>query len=171
LEQKWRHGDKQYHQEAQLTAILDFIDKNFGILVVGLIVAGITALSVAHNNRLNRAAIARAAFRAAVMTELGSVYPVPNPWPDNIAGFLKSRFSALQAAVVAFRPVVKEAVAFDAAWLNFYCAYPTKMQEQCYHHYGTAHDPMTGTQEMAQKKALATFRANVERLLSFAEDA
>ena len=120
-------------------------------------------------SKADRIAAARASFRAAVMAELGSVYPIPNAWPDDIATFLKARFSALQSAVETFRPFVNDKASFDAAWLSFYNAYPTQQQGQWYHHYGPAHDPLIETKESAHNKAMLTFKNNVSRLLLFAE--
>ena len=123
----------------------------------------------ANREKSGRHAAACAAFRAAVMLELGSVYPVPNPWPGNIDAFLRERFNALQTAVQVFGPFVANRSEFDAAWLAFYCAYPTKTREQCYHHYFASFDPTLGTQEQADRKARAEFKTNVARLLQFAD--
>ena len=152
-----------------MTVFFSFICNNAGAFFISLTLLCVAAFFVAKNNRGNRIAIARLAFRSAVMAELGSVYPIPNPWPDDIATFLKARFSALQSAVETFRPFVNDKASFDAAWLSFYNAYPTKQQGQWYHHYGPAHDPLIETKEIAHNKAMLTFKNNVLRLLLFAE--
>jgi hypothetical protein len=124
----------------------------------------------AHRDRVNRRAAACAAFRSAIAKELGSIYPIPNAWPKDIAGFFKPRFDSLQTAVQLFRPFVRDKAAFDVAWLRYYCAYPDKWQEQCYHHYMSAYDPKIGTQEGADRKAKTEFHNNVSRLLAFANE-
>ena len=139
--------------------------------VAGVCVAWLVVHRLAvGRERASRQAAACAAFRSALLTALGSIYPTPNPWPENITVFLKSRFDALQTATQVFRPFVRDKVGFDAAWLRYFSAYPTKTSEQCYHHYMSAYDPLIGTQQLAENKARSEFHKNVSALLRFADE-
>ena len=133
-------------------------------IITAVIVAYLTWL---YNKRTRRIA-ACTNFRAAIINELGSIYPNPSAWPHDISGFLKSKFMNLQFAVTTFRPYVKDKTVFDAAWLRYYCAYPNKTKEQIYHHYLSSFDPLIGNQDMAGQKARSEFHKNVSSLLSCA---
>lgn len=109
-------------------------------------------------------------FRAAILAELGGIYPIPSNWPENIKPFFEQRFPALQIAVGKFRPFVTDKKGFDGAWLRYYCAYPGKTNDQCYHHYEASYDPFIGTQALADRKCRANFHENVTRLLLFADE-
>lgn len=76
-------------------------------------------------------------FRAAVIAELKSIYPLPVSWPQNIDGFLRLAFPALQSAVAEFRPFVPSwrRRAFDQAWSQYRNAYGREVDAQVYHHY------------------------------------
>jgi hypothetical protein len=126
-------------------------------------------LTISRDSNTRRIAAA-AAFRAAILSELGAIYPTATYWPDDISSYLKSKFIALQAAVAQFRPFVRDESGFDAAWLRYYCAYPDKLQEQCYHRYMSAHDPVLETQAQANARAQRVFHQNVNALLAFANE-
>lgn len=110
-----------------------------------------------------RRATACAIFRAAVLNELGSIYPNPSAWPENIDAFLRSKFVALQAAVENFRPFFPwwRRRLFDRAWFHYRCATGREVDTQCYHHY------MAFGSNQGYK---AIFHSNVYRLLSFANE-
>ena len=150
------------------------IETAIAVALIALLGVFISALATHRlglwRERKARRATAAAQFRNAVMAELFSVYPIPGAWPNDIAGFFKARFDALQAAIQLFRPYVPDKAAFDDAWLRFYCAYPDKMQEQCYHHYMSSYDPAFGNQEAADRKARGELHKNVTRLLAFADE-
>ncbi|MGN6082450.1 hypothetical protein [Trinickia sp.] len=128
-----------------------------------------TALSVAlishrfavQRDRRNRRLQACDAFRAAVLSELSSVYPLATEWPEDVDTFLRSRFPQLQTAVTNFRPFVPvyRRCAFDRAWQRYRCATGREIDAQCYHHYMAFGD---------NPKYQQAFRANVAKLLSFA---
>lgn len=116
-----------------------------------------------HNGFNSRRATACATFRASVLGELGSIYPNPAAWPENIDAFLRSHFTALQTAVENFRPFVPwwSRWRFDRAWFRYRCATGRKVDIQCYHHYMAFGD---------NPNHKAIFHANVSSLLSFANE-
>lgn len=139
-------------------------------IIGGCVGALATGLFVRLNNKTTRRAAAFSAFRAVVLSELGSVYPKPVNWPANVDAFFKAHFDALQVAVENVRPFVADGIGFERAWVKYYNAYPNKTNEQCYHHYSSAHDPYVGTQEMANAKCRAELHKNVSNLLSFTRE-
>ena len=142
--------------------IEQFLENPYQILGAVLL-ASFVGYVTWRNNFKNRRAAACATFRSAVLKELGSVYPNVVSWPENIDGFLRSRFSALQAAVENFRPFVPwwRRWLFDRAWFRYRCATGRKIDVQCYHHYMGFNDNPN------YKEA---FKNNVLRLLSFANE-
>lgn len=102
-------------------------------------------------------------FRAAVLDELGSIYPLPANWPEDIDAFLRAAFSNLQVAVAEFRPFVPRwrRRAFDRAWSRYRNTYARAADVQVYHHYDERF--------LSVPNAKAAFRHNVDVLLSFAE--
>jgi hypothetical protein len=118
--------------------------------------------------RNNRRVIASAAFRAAIEKELGPMltkFPTDSP---EIDGRLKHAFPALESAVREFRrhvPLLQRR-GFNRVWLIYHCAYPDNWKEgECYHHYLGSHSP-----EEPPPDSKTIFRANVERLLSYAKE-
>lgn len=101
-------------------------------------------------------------FRAAVLKELSSIYPLPANWPEDIDGFLRAVFPRLQVAVAEFRPFVPRwrRRAFDCAWSRYRNTYGRAEDIQVYHHYQGFH---------SAPDAKAAFRHNVDVLLSFAK--
>ena len=147
---------------------------SFELWLIGIAGAA-AALIIPHRfsiwrDRHSRKVSASASFRAAVVAELGRIYPVVINWPEDMDTFLRSAFPNLQGAVFQFRHFVPwwDRWRFDRAWLRFYCAYPGKMDEQCYHHYLGFYDKGTHRQAVGQREAL--FHKNVRHLLSFARE-
>ena len=122
-------------------------------------------LAITRDNRSRRSA-AKAAFHSAVLAELGSIYPSPAAWPQDINTFLRSKFTALQAAVENFSPSVPrlDRWGFDRAWLRYCCSTGRECDKNTYHHYMGSHAPGEPPPDVK-----AIFRANVERLLSYAK--
>lgn len=97
------------------------------------------------------------------MAELGSIYPHASAWPENIDGFLRSHFTALQTAVENFKPFVPwwKRWLFEHAWFRYRCATGRKVDVQSYHHYMAF---------SGQPDPKVVFHKNVSRLLRFADD-
>lgn len=152
--------------------LLKFLADNIVAIFGSLLVAALGAHFVWRNNFKTRRANACATFRAAVLAELGSVYPHPAPWPRNIDAFLRTHFTALQIAVTNFRPFIPwwDRWRFDRAWFRYRCATGRKIDIQCYLHYFDAYDPAKSTQAEATANVKALFHSNVSRLLSFANE-
>ena len=110
-----------------------------------------------------RRAAACEAFRSAVLGELSGLYPLASSWPADIDSHLRAKYPALQSAVARFRPYVSwyRRWQFDRAWDRYRNAYGRTVGVQVYHHY-------IGFNNEADPKE--TFRRNVYRLLSFAND-
>lgn len=146
-------------------------------LFLGIIGSILLALFVGwingRNSRKNRLANASERFRNIVIQELKEVYPNPANWPENIDGFLRARFTTLQAAVEAFCPFVPfySRWFFRRVWVSYYNAYKSGGCE-CYHHYM----PFSGesvvngkrTKNDNTKTYKQTFKRNIDQLLKFA---
>jgi hypothetical protein len=143
--------------------MLDTIINNFWTIAAAVLSFVFVGYITWRNNFKTRRAAACAAFRSAVLAELGSIYPNVASWPENIDAFLRSRFSALQTAVENFRPFVPwwRRWLFDRAWFRYRCATGRKIDVQCYHHYMAF---------SGQPDPKITFYSNVSRLLSFANE-
>ncbi|WP_256361333.1 hypothetical protein [Methylomonas koyamae] len=131
----------------------------FGAILLACFGAWLTYRTVHRGRR----AAACSAFRAAVLAELGPIYPNASSWPANIDSFLRSRFPALQTAVETFRPFVPwwKRWLFERAWFRYRCATGRKIDVQCYHHYVPIGD---------NPNYKANFQGNVSALLSFADE-
>ncbi len=131
----------------------------FGSILLACFVAWL-GYRTAHRGRRAAACVT---FRSAVLTELGSIYPNPAAWPEDIDAFLRSHFTALQTAVENFRPFVPRwnRWRFDRAWFRYRCATGRKVDIQCYHHYMAFGD---------NPNYKAIFHSNVSSLLSFANE-
>lgn len=141
--------------------------------VVGMLIGGLAthflSKDISRQNEFNNAA---ATFRNKVLTELSGLYPYPIKWPEesihsigNIASFLESKFTILNAAVSEFRDFLPPPKwdAFDNAWFSFYNATGRKIDNencQCYHHYM----PFGSNPNYKEN-----FKHNVDQLLSFAK--
>ena len=105
---------------------------------------------------------AAANFRAAVLSALHGLYPLPFEWPDDITQSLRNAAPTLQSAVAQFRPFVPwwRRRAFDRAWFRYRSGTGREIDLQNYHHYipfGSNPDYKTN------------FRRNVHALLFFAK--
>jgi len=155
---------------------MDFVVENFAAIATILLTAALGAHFLWRNNLKTRRANACAAFRSAVLAELGSIYPNPgiDTWPDNIDHFLRSRFVALQTAVSNFRPFVPlwRRWCFDRAW-KFYLKGKHGMRGQ-HQNYGQ-YESHSGTDEKGNPYDThltyrQTFKRNVSCLLSYAKE-
>jgi hypothetical protein len=127
-------------------------------------------------DRRTRVIQAGNAFRAHVLAELKGLYPIPSNWPagTGIEPTLKGKFAALQMAVETYKPFLsKEKQAeFDAAWVTYFCALKGR-REQTYHHYMNITSTSVhsfGGETVIPNDGKVTFKRNVARLLSFAQD-
>lgn len=143
--------------------LVELFYEHFVPVAGSLLTAALGAHLVWRNNFKTRRANACAAFRAAILNELGSLYPNPVAWPENIDAFLRSHFIALQTAVENFRPFVPwwDRWRFDRAWFRYRCATGRKVDIQCYHHYMSF-----GTNPNYK----SIFHTNVYNLLLFANE-
>ena len=156
----------------ELTALeIAYISGGFGIIgsLVGSIATHFLSKDTYRQNEFNKAA---ATFRSKVLIELSGLYPYPIKWPEetihsigNIAAFLESKFTILNAAVSEFRDFLPPSKwdAFDKAWFSFYNATGRKIDNencQCYHHYM----PFGSNPNYKEN-----FKHNVDQLLSFAK--
>jgi hypothetical protein len=135
-------------------------------LIVGLVVVVVGGV-LTHNlssRRDHQTARRNAAakFRAAFLSALSGLYPLPTNWPEDINHFLRGVFPALQSAVGEFRPFVAfwRRRAFDRAWFNYRCGTGREIDLQNYFHYMAF-----GSNPNAKEN----FRRNVAALLSFAD--
>jgi hypothetical protein len=135
-------------------------------LVVGLVVVVVGGV-LTHNlsRRRDRQTAKRNAatkFRAAFLTALSGLYPLPTNWPDDINRFLRGVFPTLQSAVAEFRPFVPfwRRRAFDRAWFKYRCGTGRQIDLQNYLHY---------IEFGSNPNAKEIFRRNVAALLSFAD--
>jgi hypothetical protein len=97
--------------------------------------------------------------------ELADIYPYPINWPKDIDAFLRSKFTALNAAIGEFRHYlpVGDYDSFDNAWFKFYCSTGREVDIkncQSYHQYIAFED---------KPNFKETFKHNVDSLLIFAK--
>ncbi|MCQ8116997.1 hypothetical protein [Methylomonas rosea] len=146
-----------------MEAFIAFLYEHFVSIIGVLLTTSLVAYLTWRNNFKVRRANACVAFRAAVLSELGSIYPNPAEWPKNIDAFLRSHFTALQIAVENFRPFVPwwKRWLFSRAWFHYRCSTGRPVDIQCYQHYVDFGD---------NPNHKAIFYANVSRLLAFANE-
>jgi hypothetical protein len=111
------------------------------------------------------------------LKELQGLYPLPAAWPPTtgIEPRLKKVFPALQSAVATYRPFIpkSEQSAFDEAWLVYRTATKREIDTQSYTHYMNMTSTTVssfGGETVLPNDGKATFKRNVDRLLSFAQD-
>lgn len=114
-------------------------------------------------------------FRANVLAELKGLYPIPSNWPagTGIEPMLKGKFAALQMAVETYKPFLSKGkqAKFHEAWVTYFCALKGR-REQTYHHYMNITSTSVnsfGGETVIPNDGKATFRRNVDRLLSFSQ--
>ncbi len=137
----------------------------------------LTALINSVSGRKERRIKAATAFRDTFLKELQGLYPLPADWPPTtgIEPRLKKVFPALQSAVSTYRPFIpkNEQAAFDEAWLVYRTATKREIDTQCYTHYMNMTSTTIssfGGETVLPNDGKATFKRNVDRLLSFAQD-
>jgi len=156
-----------------INAILSNPNAVFGSVLLAIFGAWLGYLT-AHRGRR---ATACAAFRASILNELGSIYPNPAAWPENIDAFLRSRFTALQSAVENFRAFVpwwKHSL-FDRAWRTYRLG--TDGRDIDIQHYGQYRpyivEGVENDRYYKQDRTLTckmNFKKNVEQLLSYTNE-
>jgi len=126
--------------------------------------------------RKERRIKAAATFRETFLKELQGLYPLPADWPrtTGIEPRLRRVFPALQAAVSTYRPFIpkREQGAFDEAWLIYRTATKREIDAQSYTHYMNMTSTTVssfGGETVLPNDGKATFKRNVDRLLSFAQ--
>lgn len=106
---------------------------------------------------------AAAKFRAAIITELTGLYPIPIDWPDDIGSRLNATSPKIQAAVEEFKPFVTDGTAFNEAWLQYYTHYK--------HTIPKAFNLANKIYENEKIQSVRDeFKHNIENLLSFAKE-
>lgn len=117
--------------------------------------------------------VASARFRDIVLRELCDFYPTFTRWDGGKFGDeLASKFAVLQSAVADFESslVWYKHRAFRRAWFSYCNATGRECDINTYLHYFDSYDPHASTQAEATAKVQALFRANVQRLLSYAKE-
>jgi len=137
----------------------------------------ITTLTKFVGGRKERRIKAAAAFRETFLKELQGLYPLPSDWPrtTGIEPRLRIVFPALQAAFSTYRPFIpkSEQGAFDEAWLIYRTATKREIDTQSYTHYINMTSTTVssfGGETILPNDGKATFKRNVDRLMSFAKD-
>jgi hypothetical protein len=117
------------------------------------------------------------AFRESFLKELQGVYPLPADGPPTtgIEPRLKKAFSTLQGAVSSYRPFIpkRERASYDEVWLVNRTATKREIDTQSYTHNMSITSTSVssfGGQTVFLHDGKATFKRNVDRLLSIAED-
>lgn len=138
----------------------------------------VTTLINSILGRRERRIKAATTFREAFLKELQGLYPLPADWPRStgIEPRLRKVFPALQAAVSTYRPFVPmgKQAAFDEAWLIYRTATKREIDTQSYVHYMDITSTTIssfGGETVLPNDGKATFKRNVDRLLSFAKEA
>jgi hypothetical protein len=118
-----------------------------------------------------------AAFRESFLRGLQGLYPLPSDWPPTtgIEPRLRKVFPVLQGAVSTYRPFILKGdqIAFGDAWLIYKTATKREIDTQSYSHYMNITSVTVssfGGETVLPNDGKATFKRNVDRLLSFAED-
>jgi hypothetical protein len=127
--------------------------------------------------RKERRIKAAATFRETFLKELQGLCPLSADWPatTGIEPRLRKVFPSLQGAVSTYRPFVpkSEQSAFDEAWLIYRTATKREIDTQSYTHYMNMTSTTVssfGGQTVLPNHGKATFKRNVDRLLSFAQE-
>lgn len=127
--------------------------------------------------RKERRIKAATAFRETFLKELQGLYPLPADWllTTGIEPRLKKVFPALQGAISTYRQFIpkSEQTAFDEAWLVYRTATKREIDTQSYTHYMNMTSTTLssfGGETVLPNDGKATFKRNVDRLLSFAQD-
>ncbi|MBL4900904.1 MAG: hypothetical protein JKX76_14940 [Colwellia sp.] len=139
--------------------IINYIIPISGAVTLACFVGYINWRSSFKVRRANACAI----FRDSIMSELGSIYPQVDTWPDDIDSFLRHRFTALQVTIENYRPFVSwwKRGRFDAAWFRYRCSTGREIDTRCYHHYMSFED---------NPNYKIIFYKNVHRILKFANE-
>lgn len=156
-----------------INAFLSDPNAVFGAILLASFVAWLGYRTAHRGRRAN----ACAAFRVAILNELGSIYPNSTAWPENIDVFLRSRFAALQSAVENFRPFLPwwKRSRFDRAWRIYRLG--ADGRDIDIQHYGQYRpyniEGLENGREYKQDQTLTCkiiFKKNVDQLLSFADE-
>ena len=150
---------------------MDTVLTIIGAILLALFVGWING----RNNRINRLAISSDKFRNTFIKELEDIYPHPVNWPENIDGFLRTKFTALQAAVKLYGDILPwhKRYFFYKAWFRYRCATGRKIDTQSYLHY----IPTSGVSLINGKEIFhdntktykQDFKYNVDSILKYAK--
>ncbi|MCK7599088.1 hypothetical protein M0G74_17575 [Microbulbifer sp. CAU 1566] len=142
--------------------------------IVGALLGSILTyrLSVNLSDRSHRLLASRKLV-SVFAKELADVYPTSVNWPENIDGYLRQKFTILQAAVSEFRFSLPESewAAFDREWFNYYCSTGRSIdrQSQSYIHYMNFTIQSNDTGGEYEQVGPDNLRSNVDKILSFAK--
>ncbi|NYG32573.1 hypothetical protein HZU83_20515 [Sphaerotilus montanus] len=162
--------------------VIQIIESNWPAILGAILLACFGAYLAWRNGYKARRAAAAAKFRAAVLTALQGLYPVPVAWPKNelrIRDELKERFPGLQTAVAEFETYVPwyKRKAFAESWNRYRLGDDGReIDQQDYWQYvplkGTSviNGVVTTTHDQTKTYKLQ-FKTNVDHLLSFASEA
>ncbi|MCF6258306.1 MAG: hypothetical protein L3J98_11695 [Gammaproteobacteria bacterium] len=120
-----------------------------------------------HRNKQGHFRAKASAFESTIKRELSEIYPVASNWPENIDGYLRSKFPTLQAAVSQFSETLtkRDKVAFNKVWFIYRLGHDGReIDQQCYHQYMGFSSP-----DKPYKDPKESFHENVSRLLSYAK--
>lgn len=142
--------------------------------ILGSIVAGFIGWLLYRKNRFAEAC---RDFRRKMLTELEGLYPIPTNWPDDIDGYLRSKFPRLQATVAEFRSFMprRRRKSFDLAWKNYRLGEDGReIDQQYYWQYMPNMITSVINGKAITKDNTNTyqdnFRRNVEEILKFARE-
>ena len=111
-------------------------------------------------------------FHYLVLSIIEGLYPIPSNWPDNIDDFLRSKFSAFQAAITGFRKhlTASEKKYFDHAWFIYRLGKDGReIDKQNYAQYrdGESTTVINGKEVTEINDGKKNFKHNVDQLLKF----
>lgn len=148
-------------------------------IIGGILLACFTAWLFYLNARLNDTNAASAKFRAAILTELAGLYPLPTEWPSRdieIITILNSKFPTLQAAVTEFADALPwyKRYFFFRAWHTYRLGKDGRdIDHQYYWQYVPSHgESIKNGKHFKHDNRLTyqtNFKLNVERLVSYAK--
>lgn len=156
------------------------LEYNWLAVLGAILLACFVAYLTWRNGYKARRAAAALKFRASVLSVLSGLYPVPVAWPKNemqIRAVLAEKFAALQVAVSEFEPYVRpwQRSAYRKAWRRYRLGEEGReVDQQDYWQYvplkRTSRINGVITEHDQTKTYKSAFKANVDRLLSFASE-
>ena len=137
------------------------------VIGISLTLVGFFVVHLLALHRQKEAARTEAAKKlmSVVTSELSEIYPISSAWPENIDGYLRSKFPALQSAVEAYKPYAKNKAEFERAWkIHRVGEEGREIDKQVYHQY-------MGFQIDNEPRIVpeSQLKENIDRLLSHAK--